>query len=68
MKNSLYLILLAALFLTACNASDRPKNRENKQAVKTETVSIPDFNADSAYTVCKATGRFRSPYSEYTGA
>ena len=53
MKNSLYLILLALLFLPSCNTSDRPKTRENKQDGKTETISIPDFNADSAYLYVK---------------
>ena len=49
MKTNFYLILLAGLFLTACNSSDRPKNQEQKQPVKIATVRIPDFNADSAY-------------------
>jgi len=53
MKNSFYLILLAGLFLTACNSFDRPKSQEQKQPVKTATVRIPDFNADSAYLYIK---------------
>jgi len=53
MKNSFKLIMLAALFLTACNASDRPKTSENKKSGTTETVRIPDFNADSAYLYVK---------------
>jgi len=53
MKNNFYIIVLAGVLLTACNASDRPKTRENKQDVKTETVSIPDFNADSAFLYVK---------------
>ena len=53
MKNSFYLIMLAGLFLNACNSPDRPKSQEQKQPVKTATVRIPDFNADSAYFYVK---------------
>jgi Peptidase family M28 len=53
MKHSIYLIMLAGLYLTACNSSDRPKSQEQKQPVKTATVRIPDFNADSAYLYVK---------------
>jgi hypothetical protein len=53
MKNRSFLIMLAVLFLTACNGPDHPKTVENKQAIKTKTVSVPDFNADSAYLYVK---------------
>ena len=44
--------MLAVIILTACNASDHPKTGE-KGAVKAGTVSIPAFNADSAYLYVK---------------
>jgi hypothetical protein len=53
MKNSTYLIILAFLFLQACNTSDRPKTQENKQENKTAAVKIPDFDADSAFLFIK---------------
>jgi hypothetical protein len=53
MKNNLCLILLALVYLPSCNTSDRPKTREIEQAGKTESISIPDFNADSAYLYVK---------------
>jgi hypothetical protein len=53
MKNSTYVIILAVCFLQACNTSDRPKTRENKQDDKTGTLKIPDFNPDSAFLFIK---------------
>ena len=53
MKNSFYIIVLAGAFLTACNAPDRSKTHGSKEEVKTKTVNVPDFNADSAYLYVK---------------
>jgi len=53
MRNSLYSILVALLFLPSCNTSDRPKSHENKQGDKTQAINVPVFNADSAYLYVK---------------
>jgi hypothetical protein len=53
MKNRYYYLILVIILLTACNTSDRPKTKEDKEAVKTERVMVPDFNADSAFLYVK---------------
>ncbi len=60
------LILLTAAFLISCNNSGSKKSPGSKAWEKTVTVSIPDFNADSAYYYIKKQVDFgpRVPGSE----
>jgi hypothetical protein len=53
MKQLFFFSPLIVVFLISCHFQEQPKSQDQLQNMRSKTVNVPDFNADSAYQYIK---------------